>query len=506
MHPSKEGVGKSPRTGLPAPGTTDLVSVAMAQTTAEAPMTETGLRPNSLGVAGIVFFVVAAASPLSAVLGASPAAIGVGNGAGAPSAYLLAGALLLVFSVGYAAMSRKVSAGGGFAAYVHAALGERPGRAAGYLASIGYLAMQAGLYGIFGFFANSIFADLLHITMAWWVWSLIAWAIAGTLAYLDIDLSAKVLGVGMILEVIVLLVVSVAIFAQGGAHGMTAVSFTPSVATGGALGLAMMFAFASFIGFEATAIYSEEARDRDRTIPRATYTAVVIITLFLVFTVWSFVVGYGAGKVQSEALHNPDNFVFGLAAQYVGEAWMKIMMVLLITSFFAALLAFQNTVARYLRVLAVRGWAPAPLGRTHPRFRSPHIGSMFASTVSVIAIVVFAAFGLDPYTTLFMWFVGVGTLAIIVLQAVTSVSVAVYFRREPSDHNVWRTLIAPAIGAIGLAIAIVLVLDNWSTMVGASGGFSHVLPWIIPLAVVVGLALPLSPRPSHTEDGRAWAR
>lgn len=465
----------------------------MAQITDGAP-TQNGLRPNSLGVAGIVFFVVAAASPLSAVLGASPAAIGIGNGAGAPSAYLPAGVLLLIFSVGYSAMSRKVSAGGGFAAYVHAALGERPGRAAGYLASVAYLSMQAGLYGIFGFFAHSVFADLLHLTMAWWIWSLIAWAVVGCLAYLDIDLSAKVLGVAMILEVVVLLVVSFAIIGQGGSDGLTAVSFTPSVATTGAIGLAMMFAFASFIGFEATAIYSEEARDRDRTIPRATYAAVVIITLFLVFTVWSFVVGYGAGKVQNEALHNPDNLVFGLAAEYVGEVWMKIMMVLLITSFFAALLAFQNTVARYLRILAVRGWAAEPLGRTHPSFRSPYIASVFASMVSLVAIVVFAAFGLDPYAKLFMWFVGLGTLAVIVLQAITSASVAIYFRREPSDHNVWRTLIAPVIGAVGLATAVVLVLRNWSAMVGDGGGFSHLLPWVIPLAVLMGLALPVARR------------
>lgn len=466
----------------------------MTQITTETTLTENGLRPNSLGVAGIVFFVVAAASPLSAVLGSSPAAIGVGNGAGAPSAYLLAGLLLLVFSVGYAAMSRKVSVGGGFAAYVQAALGERAGRSAGYLASLAYLAIQAGLYGIFGFFANYIFADLFHITMDWWAWSLIAWVVASLFAYLDIDLSAKVLGVAMILEVVVLLVVSFSIFFQGGAHGMTAVSFRPSVVTSGSFGLAMMFAFASFIGFEATAIYSEEARDRDRTIPRATYTAVIIITLFLVFTVWSFVVGYGANNVKSQALNDPNNFVFSLASRYVSELWMKIMMVLLISSFFAALLAFQNTVARYLRILAIRGWAPAPLGQTHTRFRSPYIASLFTSAVSLVAIVVFAALGLDPYTKLFMWFVGVGTLAILVLQAITSVSVAVYFRREPSDHSLWRTLIAPIVGAVGLVVATVLVLQNWSAMVGASGGFSHVLPWVIPLVVVIGLIVPLSKR------------
>ena len=41
----------------------------------------------------------------------------------APSAYLGAGVLLPVFSVGYSAMSRRVTAGGGSAPYVRAALG-----------------------------------------------------------------------------------------------------------------------------------------------------------------------------------------------------------------------------------------------------------------------------------------------------------------------------------------------------------------------------------------------
>lgn len=464
--------------------------------------TENGLKPDSLGVAGIVFFVVAAASPLSAVLGASPPAIGIGTGAGAPSAYLIAGALLLVFSVGYAAMSRKVASGGGFAAYVQAALGDRAGRAAGYLAAIAYLAMLAGLYGIFGFFANAIFAGF-GLDLPWFVWALAVWALVSVLAYLDIDLSAKVLGLVMVLEVLVLLVVSFAIVFSGGADGLNLVSFMPSVATGGALGLAMMFAFASFIGFEATAIYSEEARDRDRTIPRATYTAVVVITIFIVFTVWSFVIGYGAENVQAAALGDPDNFVFALAERYVGPAWSMIMMVLLITSFFAALLAFQNTIARYLRVLALPGWAPTPLARTHPKHRSPHIASVTTSVVSFVVVVIFAVFGMDPFSTLYMWFIGLGTLSVIVLQALTSASVVVYFRRNTSEHSAWRTLIAPVIGFLGLAIAVVLIIVNWPLMVGADSGFSQLLPWIIPIALIVGFALPLRrrslvPEPSPT--------
>ena len=39
----------------------------------------------------------------------------------------------------------------------------------------------------------------------------------------------------------------------------------------GAPGIALIFALAGYIGFEATAVFRDEARDPARTIPRATY-------------------------------------------------------------------------------------------------------------------------------------------------------------------------------------------------------------------------------------------
>ncbi|MGY4778831.1 amino acid transporter, partial [Rhodococcus opacus] len=64
-----------------------------------------GTLRGSIGVVGIVFLVIAAAAPLTAIGGALPVMIAIGNGACAPTAYLIAALVLLVFSVGYAAMS-----------------------------------------------------------------------------------------------------------------------------------------------------------------------------------------------------------------------------------------------------------------------------------------------------------------------------------------------------------------------------------------------------------------
>lgn len=60
----------------------------------------TSLRKGTLGLIGIVFFVVAAAAPLAGMTGAFPVAMGIGVGAGAAGMYVAVGIILLLFSVG----------------------------------------------------------------------------------------------------------------------------------------------------------------------------------------------------------------------------------------------------------------------------------------------------------------------------------------------------------------------------------------------------------------------
>ncbi|MFM8352490.1 MAG: APC family permease, partial [Actinomycetales bacterium] len=79
---------------------------------------DTTLSRGRLGAIAIVFFVVAAAAPLVGMTGGVPVAIVLGNGAAVPGTYLIVGIALLIFSVGYAAMSSKVTNTGAFFAYV----------------------------------------------------------------------------------------------------------------------------------------------------------------------------------------------------------------------------------------------------------------------------------------------------------------------------------------------------------------------------------------------------
>ncbi len=443
------------------------------------------LRRNALGVAGIVFFVAAAAGPLGATIGASPIAF-ANNGAGTPGAFALAGVVLLLFAVGYAAMSAHVTSAGGFAVYVSRALGERAGIATAFVALLAYNGMLLGLYALIGFFAEAIIDDEFGLHLPWQAWTLIFIALVGILGYRDVNLSAKVLGALMLLEVAILLIFDVAVIGSGGSDGLSLAPFEPANWFEGSYGIAFLFAFASFVGFEATAIYGEEAREPKRTIPRATYAAVLVIGLFYVLSTYSITMAVGTDAIAGEAAENTGTFIFDANTEFVGGWSTHVMNVLTVTSFFAVVLAFHNTLARYLYSLGRGGVLPPFLGRTHGAHRSPHTASLLQTTGAFVILGVFMLAGADPFTEIYAWLVGVGTVGVLVLQASVALVVVVFFRRTRLDRRVWHTLVAPLLGAAGLIYAIVMAVEHFDVLTGATSGVVQHLYWLIPIAAVVG--------------------
>jgi amino acid transporter len=446
---------------------------------------------GSLGVAAIVFMVIAASSPLTVVAGAVPVALGIGNGPGLPAAYLLIAIVLLLFSVGYAAMSRHITNAGAFYSYVTRGLGRPLGLGAAFVALLSYTAVQAAVYGLFGSTLSGLAVDFGGPSLPWWCWALAAMALVGALGYRNVDLSVKVLSVLLLCEVGIIVLFDVAVLAHGGAEGVTAVSFTPEAFFSGSPGIAVMFAVASFMGFEATAIYGEEARDVRRTVPMATYLAVVLIGAFYALSSWAVVLSQGADEVASAAAKDPSGLVFSASAQYVGASAADVMALLLATSLFAVLLAFHNAVARYLFSLGRETVVHRAFGRCHARHGSPHLGSL-AQTVSALLVVgAFALFGMDPVLELFSWMSGVATLGLIALMTLTCVAVLAFFHRTRADVRVWNTKVAPALGLVGLLFALGLLIGNFTTLIAGSTGlaltFEATLATVFALGVVLAL-------------------
>jgi amino acid transporter len=449
------------------------------------------LRKNSLGTAAVTFLVVSAAAPLTAVVGGVPLSMLLGNGSGIPLTFLLVTAILLLFSIGYVAMARHIRNAGAFYSYTAQGLGGLMGGAAAMIAILAYNAMQIGVFGLFGAATAGLFAGI-GIDLPWWVWTYIGIAAVAVLGYRRVDLSAKVLTVLVVLEYLVVLVIDAAILFKGGDSGLSATPFTPSAFLSGTPAIGILFCFAAFIGFEATTIYSEEAREPHRTVPRATYISVLIIGLFYMLTSWLMVNGAGIDKLVPElqGLQDPTTFLFILADRYVGNGIGTVMSVLLVTSLFAGVLAFHNGVARYLYVAGREGLLPRSLGVTHPQFQSPHVGSVVQTITAVLVVALFALTGQDPVLALFSWLTNVGTLAIMLLMSFTAFAIVAFFGRNPGlEGNAVVTKVLPVLTGAILAALVLYIAVNFGSIAGAGGSLGILLPGLVVIAAVIGFVL-----------------
>ncbi|MFI8347495.1 APC family permease [Streptomyces sp. NPDC085596] len=458
---------------------------------------------GSLTTSHIVFMIVAAAAPLSAMVGTVPLAFAIGTAEGVPAAFLFAGATLLCFSVGYAVSARRTGGSGGFYASIADGLGRPVAVGSGWTAVVAYNSATIGLVGASGYFTSLVLAGHgIHLSWEWC--AAIVLVLIAVLGYRDIAISARVLAVLMIAEIGVLAALDVAVLARHGVRALPAASFSWRAATGPGLGVSLMFAFVSYIGFESAALYGKEARDPRRSVPRATYIAALLISGFYALTSWAAVGAIGPGQVRETAGNSLGDLFFDLGRDYLGTAGSTALEIMLCTSLFAATLALHSAANRYAQVMADDGLLPRPLGRLHPRFGSPHLAGLVQVAVCAVVAAVFAIGGLDPYANMTTSMLGLGTLGIVALQALSALS-AMALRRKDTRAGLWRGVVAPLLGFAGLAATVWLVVGNFDVLTGATGGVVAHLPWVIVLVTAAGVLWALRLRAAAPERYRALA-
>ncbi|WP_166848029.1 APC family permease [Isoptericola sp. BMS4] len=453
----------------------------MSTATAET----TGLRRNALGVAAIVFLVLAAVAPLTGIVVVASLAIALGNGGGTPMSFFFVALILLLFAVGYAQMSKLLVSAGGFYAFVVKGLGRTGGLVAGFVATIGYNFFVAGTIGTSGFFTQTIMADLTGIDLHWYVWGLVSIVACFVMARTGVDFSSKILGVALVLEVLMLVVFDISVLVQ---TGYDTSAFSAESVFSGSLPIGLLLAATGFLGFEATALFSEEARDPKRTIPRATYTAITAIGVILGVTTWAVVSATGVEQAQQSALDHlaAGDLVFSLSQTYLGGPLTTLMEVLLLVSLFAAMLAFHNSATRYLYSLGRARVLPRVLARTRDN-GSPQLAGAVQAVFAAAVAGLFAVSGADPIGSLVPSMIGFGTLSVLVLQGLAALSIVVHFRRA-RDPRVWSTLVAPGIGFLGLLWIVVMAIANFDIVAGSDALAVRMLPLLLVVALVGGVA------------------
>ena len=445
------------------------------------------LAANAMGTKDLVFTVLAALAPLTLIVAVAPLHF-LKGGAAVPGGYLVAGVVMALFAVGFMTMSKYVRNAGAFYATITRGLGRPVGAGAATLAMLAYNTLQISTYGALGLYAADSFEKYTGASVPWWVFALVAVVLVAWLAFLGIHTSAQVLAVLLVLEVAVLVVMAAYVLAKGGAGETSFTSFSPGTVLTPQNAAMFALVFGAFMGFESTAIFSEEARGGIRTVRRATYIAVGFIAVFYAFITWTIVQAFGAGGIKAAAEQDTAGLVTGVFDRYTNGAITSVMEILLLTSAFAALLALHNAANRYTFALGREGLVPAAFARTHPRTRAPYVAGAAQTALAATVVVAWAAFGLDPYLQLLLWGSAIGFLGIIALWALCCLAVIVYLRRNAPESGLWRTLVAPGLSFLALCLVLVLAVGNIELLTGAGTTTNAVLLGLCAVVFAAGAA------------------
>jgi len=455
------------------------------------------LARNQLGVSAIVFLVLAAVAPLTAAIVVLPLGLAFGNGGGLPVAVIVVAVALLLFAIGYAQMTKELVNAGGFYAISVKGLGRAAGLVTGLIATVGYNFFVAGGLGTLGFFTGSVaFPTLFGFEVNWYLCGIVIFAVVFLLARSGIHVSAIVLGVALILETLILVAFGISVLVQ---TGFSLDAFTealsPEILVGGSVWIGLLMVATMFLGFEATALFGEEAKQPRRTIPRATYASIIIIGVLHAFVAWAMVSALGVEDTQEKALEHlaSGDLTLMLIGSYLGPIVGVVSVVLLVVSLFAAQLAFHNSAGRYLFALGRVSVLPRWLSRTNRRGAPQNAllaNFVFAALVAAIFLVFVQTDPdgnpLPPVLTLVPVGLGFATLAIIIVQAIAALAVVVYFRRK-RDPRWWSTFVAPGIGFLALVTFSVMALLNFTLVAGSDALYVRLLPWLLVVALVGGL-------------------
>jgi amino acid transporter len=463
---------------------------------------------------GVLFLTVTGAAPISAMLFNTPLSVGYGNGIGTPAGFAFATVILAIFSVGYVAMARKVTAAGGFYSFISHGLGRELGMATGLASTVAYSVFEASLCGGFAYFAVAKLGQYGYHPD--WVWvALFMVALIAVLAYFDVHISARILGVALIFEVLALTIFDLVVFGQGGENiqaaainpinafkDLPAGSFNGTDIAAGAWAVGVFFAFWSWVGFEMAPNYGEESKDPKRIVPMSMYISVIGLGVFYTITSWAALSGYASTAAAAvQAQNNAYGFFLDPAKQFGNEFLRDAMSYLIITGSFACGMAFHNTTARYLYALGRERVLPSVLGRTHRTYRSPHIASTTQSVIAALIVLGFWLFtdtakGSDPttsqaYVQLYGLAAFMGVVIILFVQALVSVAIWNYFRtHHPGEHRLWNHTIAPVISVIGQLAVLAVAIDKIDFL-GAGYHYAWYLVIIDVLVFVGGIGYAL---------------
>jgi APA family basic amino acid/polyamine antiporter len=218
--------------------------------------------------------------------------------------------------------------------------------------------------------------------------------------------------------------------------------FTPNGFTGVMGGAAIVF-FA-FIGFDAVSTTAEETRNPQRDLPIGMIASLTICTILYVL-----VSGVLTGMKKYTAFVN-DAAAVATAVEVSGQPWVQaVISAGALAGMTSVLLVFQLGQPRIFMAMARDGLLPQYFAKIHPRFRTPHITTIWTGIIVGVVAMLTDIGTLAELTN-------IGTLFAFILVCL---GVIVLRRTDPDRPRPFRVPLVPIVPIIGALLCLALMLS-----------------------------------------------
>ncbi len=447
------------------------------------------LRENSIGFWGVVFYAVSVIFPAGAFAVTGVTAMTYG-GETAPLAFLLGGITLFLAIIAVYVFSQYVTSAGGYYKYVEAGMPNK------------YVSKSAGLWHLFWVVGDMLAAS---IVVGWFTWvglssllnitiplygvvllSLIVPILYLIVGYFGIKVASGTAIVVGLLQLIIFTVLAIAMTVKAQYNSLA--YFNISNSLGGLHGffLAMVVgAFLAYGGYGSVVSLGEEAKLAKKTLKKAIVTALLIMVAFDTFVVYSIVAAAGPNLATVDSSFAPGLYI---TQQFFGVDIALFAFIFVVLAQIFSPVIFGNSGARTAYSLARDGLLPTSFSKIHPKYKSPHVATIWVFVFVVIGIIL----TLVPMVTLYgesnglffsfaMWGTAI-TVFTLLYHILTNTALPLFIKRAGMRVKILAYAVGPAIASIIMIIAI------YYSLLGLTMPLALVYV-LIPVWIILGLII-----------------
>jgi APA family basic amino acid/polyamine antiporter len=316
-----------------------------------------------------------AASVITMIVGAGifavPAALAASAGPYAPVAFLACGFAVGAVAICFAEGGSRVPTSGGVYGLIEAAFGPLIGYIGGTLLWVGCVLACGGVSAALGDMLASLFPPSLMAPVR----SVVIVGVVGGIALVNIGGVAR--GARLVSTATAVKLVPLMIFVIAGATAVHASNFSQTVHLDlQSLGRTMILGVFAFIGMEVSLCASGEAREPNRTIPRALGIALLSTTVLYV------VIQVVAQGILGSSLATSKAPLADAMAQ-IHPGLRALMLVGTALSMFGMISGDILGSPRQLFAFARDGLLPRALARLHPQSHAPHVAILSYAALAI---------------------------------------------------------------------------------------------------------------------------